>query len=280
MPVAPSQSAHNATRQAVSIARHEAKYVIPHALLPKIRSFIAPYCQPDPNCTGAPPEYVITTMQLDTHDLSLHHAKDRESWNRFKLRVRTYGTDNSSPIFAEIKRKLQGMVVKSRARVPRDKWCADLVLDPKRKVDIPFRSDKEAVAFLEFLRLTREIGAVPTVLIRYIRESYISVVDEYARVTFDRNLLYQPTNSWEFWGSDKAWKPIDTSLFQNKLQSFSGHVMELKSLPNVPRWMIEMIRELDLVRTGHCKYSNALWIESLFRATTDTPMYAEELMNP
>jgi hypothetical protein len=172
------------------------------------------------------------------------------------------------------------MVVKSRARVPRDKWCADLVLDPKRKVDIPFRSDKEAVAFLEFLRLTREIGAVPTVLIRYIRESYISVVDEYARVTFDRNLLYQPTNSWEFWGSDKAWKPIDTSLFQNKLQSFSGHVMELKSLPNVPRWMIEMIRELDLVRTGHCKYSNALWIESLFRATTDTPMYAEELMNP
>ena len=60
-------------RAQVQIERHESKYIIPRALVPEIREYIAPFCLPDPNGTGDPPEYTITTIQFDTADLALHH---------------------------------------------------------------------------------------------------------------------------------------------------------------------------------------------------------------
>jgi SPX domain protein involved in polyphosphate accumulation len=197
---------------------------------------------------------------------------------RFKLRARTYGTDDSSPVFTEIKRKIKTTIVKSRARIPRDRWCAELILNPNRILDISFKSDAEEVAFLEFLRLTREIGASPKVLIRYTREAYISTVDQYARVSLDRDLKYQRTHSWDGWGRDGKWRQIDCSLTQNKSLPFSGVILELKTLSDVPEWIIELVEKFDLVRTGHCKYSNAIWEESLFCGTTDSPIYATDLL--
>ena len=265
--------------QSFLVERHEAKYVIPRGLVSRIRDFIEPFCIPDPNGEGNPPEYVITTMQLDSPTLSLHHAKEHEALNRFKLRARTYGTDTSAPIYAEIKRKIKRVIVKSRARIPRDKWCADLILDPNRLLDIHFRSAQEHLAFLEFVRLVREIGARPVILVRYTRESYISSVDQYARVTLDRNILYQSTDSWTCWGEDRLWRPIDSSMTQNKQYPFSGVVLELKTLSDVPHWIVDLVQEFDLVRTGNCKYSSAVWVESLFRGSPDVPSYAIDLLN-
>ena len=57
------------------VSRFESKYVIPRALVPEVREFIRPFCRPDPHARGVPPEYVITTLQLDNPQLSLHYAK-------------------------------------------------------------------------------------------------------------------------------------------------------------------------------------------------------------
>lgn len=260
--------------ESIWVERHEAKYIIPVTLIPEIREFIRPFCDPDPNGTGDPPEYTITTMQLDTPSLSLHHAKFEEAIARFKLRVRTYGVDGKSPVFVELKRKIKGVVVKSRARIPRDKWCKELVLDPHRLLDVEFRSAKEEYAFLEFVRLVRQIGATPKVLIRYTRESYISHVDEYARVTFDRNLLCMPADSWTDWGEGKRWRSMDSTMIQDKDYRFSGVVLELKAMSNVPEWLVEVVEKFDLARTGNCKYSSAIYVEALFRGNTAAPEYA------
>ena len=75
--------------------RHEAKYVVhPEQVLP-IREFLRDYCIPDPNGTGPLPEYTVTTLQFDDPMLSLYHAKEEEALNRFKLRVRTYGSERA-----------------------------------------------------------------------------------------------------------------------------------------------------------------------------------------
>lgn len=264
---------------AIPKERYEAKYIIPTSMLPGIREFVKPFCVADKYGRGDPPEYDIYTLQLDSPDLTLHHAKDRDLNVRFKLRARTYGYDRNVPIFAEIKRKIKRTIAKSRAEIPRDKWCEDLVLDPYRLLDVDFRSREEEIAFLDFVRLTREIGARPAIVIKYTRESYMSIIDEYARVTFDKNLGYQATDSWTSFGENGTWIPIDTSLVQNKLYGFSGVVLELKMLHNVPRWIEELVKHFELVQTGHCKYSNAIWAESIFRGTSEVPMYASELLN-
>jgi len=260
----------------IQLDRHEAKYVIPVWLIPEIREFIRPFCEPDSHSRGDPPHYTITTLQLDSPQLSLHYAKSNEALNRFKLRVRTYGEPGDSPVFLEVKRKIRSTIVKSRTRVPFDCWNEELVRSKRLTID--FRSRKEETAFLEFIRLIREIGARPVVLIRYEREAYVSKVDHYARVSFDTRLCYQPTDSWTSWGRGGRWIPIDTNMVQNKGNNFSGAVLEIKTLSDTPQWMIDLVMNFSLARTGHCKYSNAVWQEALFRGTPVSPSYAIDLL--
>jgi len=258
--------------------RHEAKYIIPRSLVREIVGFIKPFCDPDPNGVGEPPEYVITTLQLDSPGFSLHRAKEWEALNRFKLRVRTYGEPGDSPVFLEVKQKTRGIIVKSRTAIPFHDWGEYLVRNLSRSPT--FRSRKEQDGFLQFVRLAREIAAEPVALIRYVRESYFSRLDHYARVTFDRKLEYQPTSSWDSWGRGGRWLPMDSTMAQNKSHSFSGVVLELKTLSDAPQWMMDLIQHFDLERTGNCKYSTAVWLESLFRGYPRAPIYAMDLLSP
>jgi hypothetical protein len=265
----------------VQLDRYEAKYVIPKALVPRIREYIRPFCEPDPNTKGDPPEYVITTLQMDSPNLALHYAKLWDFVDRFKLRVRTYGDPvGSAPVFMEVKAKHRGTVVKHRCHIPFDKWGKHLFEDKIIK-GISFKNKKEADGFYQFLRLTKEIGARPVVLIRYTRESYFGKMERYARITFDRNLLYQATTSWDSWGRDGTWrrldKPLDQTRRHDRETNYSGVVMEMKALSDTPKWMVNLASEFDLVRVGHCKYSNAIWAESMFRGTPWTPEYEIDL---
>lgn len=242
--------------------RYENKYLIHPALVPEIRAYALEYCKPDAYGKGAPPEYTVTTLQLDNEFLDLHYAKEREVLSRFKLRVRTYGEPGTAPVFMEIKRKFRQTIVKSRVCIPFEEWTEDLIYNPR--ISIEFSSSKEEDAFLEFVRLCREIDARPKTMIRYVRECYMSTTDRYARVTFDRKLEYQPTQSWTDWGRSGRWLSMDSPIAQGLGHPYSAVVLELKCLSDIPTWMLELIKEFDLVRTGNCKYSTALWSEAPF----------------
>ncbi|MDD4869942.1 MAG: polyphosphate polymerase domain-containing protein [Kiritimatiellae bacterium] len=261
----------------VQLDRHEAKYIISPRLVPQIREFIRPFCLPDEHTRGDPPEYDVTTLQLDTPSLSLYHAKELEVVNRFKLRARTYGNNLSDPVFLEIKKKFRGCIQKSRACIPREMWQDDII-KKTRLPPLTFWSEKEEMAYLEFIRLVKLLWAEPVALIRYTREAYFGKMDHYARVTFDRALMYQPTRAWDLSGDGKRWLSIDTSLAQNKSYPYSGVVLELKTLSDAPQWMIDLVMEFGLVRTGNCKYATAVGLESLFRGSPPAPQYAMDML--
>jgi hypothetical protein len=256
--------------------RYETKYVIRPSFVPRIREYIRPYCEPDPHGSGEPPEYVITTLQLDSPGLSLHYAKLWDFIDRFKLRVRTYEPIGSAPVFLEVKAKFRTTVVKYRSHLPFERWGANLFGDEIIR-GIRFKDSQEAENFYQFVRLTKQIGARPVMLIRYARESYFGKNDHYSRITFDRRLQYQQTYSWDSWGRNGRWRSLDKTLDQTRRHdqeyNFSGVVMELKTLPDVPIWMCNLVQDLDLTRQGHCKFSNAIWAESIFRSTPWTPEY-------
>lgn len=256
------------------VARYESKYIIPPAMVPAIRKFIEPFCVPDPYASGDPPEYSITTLQLDDDWYSLHHAKEREANHRFKLRVRTYGEIGSAPVFTEVKAKLERTIEKVRAAVPFSEWSPDVMAG----VALPrgFKSEHAEIDFLRFKRLVWEIGARPVALIRYIRESHVGSLDLYARVTFDRKLEYQMTDSWADFGRGGAWRGMDSSAAQGFGLPFSGVIMEVKTLAHVPEWVLEMVERFELNRSGNCKYSTALWREGLFRGHPGTHAFAAD----
>lgn len=245
-----------------AISRYEAKYVIPCSRVPEIRAFIQPFCKPDPHTRGDPPEYVITTLQIDDGRYSLHYAKEHEANARFKLRARTYGEIGSAPIFAEIKAKLEDTIVKKRARIPLPFWGEDLIFG--KALPDCFDNVKQEIDFLQFRRAVWEMGARPVALIRYIRESYIGTVDQYARITFDRKLQYQMTSSWSDFGRSGVWRGMDSQLAQGFGLPYSGVILEVKTLAYTPTWVQDLVQHFELRRQGNCKYSTALWREGVF----------------
>ncbi len=259
------------------LTRYEAKYIIPYSLIPRIREFIQPFCTADPNAAqNFPPEYTITTLQLDTRDFALHYAKEWEALNRFKLRVRTYDDIGSTPMYAEVKSKLGGVIIKNRVAIPFDEWCEDVIFG----LELPrsLRKDRDVSDFLQFKRLVWEIQAVPMVLIRYTRESYMGTIDQYARVTMDRKLQYQITDSWTDFGRSGLWRSMDSSEAQGFGLPYSGVVLELKSLAHTPTWIQDMVEQFELKKSGNCKYSTAIWREGAFRGFPHTHGLTEEIL--
>ena len=242
------------------IERHEAKYIVPYELMPEIRRQIQHYVHPDKHGVGEHPHYLVRTIQLDSRDLCLHYAKEVEQLNRFKLRIRTYGTDGKAPYFIEIKRKLGDVIVKSRSILKAKNYDPELFTNPGRHVQ--FSNGAEHMNYLDFIRLTQEIGAQPVLMIQYMRESYMGKIEDYARVTFDTNICYQMVSDYRFdTVNERRWRHIDTHT--GLRADYTGFILELKSKMGVPRWLMEIVRNFNLVRTGFCKYSAALRLESL-----------------
>ncbi len=262
-PIAESKVAGAARilEERVELERHEAKYIIHPSLVPEIREFIQPFCKPDPNAQRDPPEYVVTTLQLDSDTLTLHYAKERQAASRFKLRCRTYGLDDRAPVFLEIKRKMKDMVVKSRVTIPRELWGPDLFGKPVS--ESIFKKPRDLANFAEFRRLMHAIAARPVMLIRYHRESYLGIQEAYARVTFDRRLCYCPARGWDLPPANVRWRAMDSAMAFNR--SFSAVILELKTFRNAPVWMADMTERFNLERIGFCKYSTAIRLESLFQ---------------
>ncbi|MBC8206649.1 MAG: polyphosphate polymerase domain-containing protein [Kiritimatiellales bacterium] len=257
--------------------RYEAKYIIPPSLVPQIRDFIAPFCEKDPHAEGDPPEYMITTLQLDSEGLHLHRAKSEEAINRFKMRIRTYGSDEKVPVFLEIKRKLRGSISKSRVMIPREFYNKELFCGGPQP---EFRSKKEALAFFDFLRLREQMNMRPVVFVRYHRESYVGKNYHYARVTFDRKLCYRRTRDWAFPSDGDRWRAMDSTVALNR--KYPGVILELKTFRDVPLWMSELTERFNLVRSGFCKYSTAMDQEARFYGEPyPQPLYEDEsLLNP
>lgn len=248
------------------INRYEIKYLIPPEMVSEIREWIEPFVVRDPYGLGEFPEYRITTLQLDTPELSFHEAKEFEAINRCKLRVRTYGEVGSSSVFTEIKAKYQRTIVKTRCQIAFEDWNERLMED----VALPniFKSEQQEIGFLNFRRIVWQLGATPKLLVRYIRESYLGAAEDYLRITFDRTLEYQPTASWTDFGRSGTWFAMDSAEAQGEPSSFI--VMEIKTLDQVPLWIIHLVETFDLGQTGHCKYSTGVWQEGSFDRSMPT----------
>lgn len=248
--------------------RFEAKYIIPRHLVEPIKAFIKPYCAMDKHCAAAGGQYYINTLQLDSPAMSLHHAKEWEASHRFKLRVRTYGKPpGEAPVFMEIKRKYFERVIKSRACIPFNEWKPGVLEKSADKLEL--KSVKEREAFREFVRLCEEIDAKPMVYISYCREAFSGVFDHYSRITFDSQLCYQPVTDMYNWGGSDRFISMDSGLVRNRYES--SLVLEVKCTEQVPTWMVELVQEFDLIRCGNCKYSTAIWMESMLTGNGEAP---------
>jgi hypothetical protein len=227
--------------------RHEHKYIIDEAAADGIRRFVRQFLvldeYADPNHNNA---YFIHSLYLDAPDLRL--AKDTEDGkkNRFKLRIRFYDEVPTHPVFFEIKRRVNDVILKERTPVHRGSVGRILKGHYPERSDLLKNDPKNLAALERFCSLKDSIKGVGTAFVSYTREAYVSPDDDNVRVTFDRNLYASPYND-QF-----ILRPIDAWL-QPKIPG-GGVVLELKFTDTYPWWMHDLAQMFGLQRTTMAKY--------------------------
>jgi len=236
----------------VRLERLELKYLVDEATAARIRRDIAPYCRADRHALEPVPGrhergYAISSLYLDSPGLAFHRAKARGDAERLKLRVRTYG--EASPAVLEIKLRSSDVIDKRRASVPRE--VVDRLV---QGAPFAYVADEETKRFVDhFAGLAALYGAEPSLRIRYWREAYVSEVDDYARVTFDRAIEAQRATDWSLDEEGHGWLSFDHHWKPE--QRAANVVLELKCHSAVPFWITELVRAHRLRRCSFSKYS-------------------------
>ena len=249
--------------------RYEAKYLVTERQAAEIRRYCGDHLPPDPHAARRPGnEYPVISLYLDSPwRLLLRHTLEKQV-QRYKLRVRTYRRRHEPwaerPAFVEVKRRLNGVVQKTRARVGPEAvepvlWTECALFDGRGVYDPVTEQNVN-----EFLQLRNRIGAVPAVGTFYMREAYEGISAERIRITLDRNLHYgvlAPSRA----GPRETWWPTNAG----------GVILEVKFTNTYPFWVANMLRRLEVLRRGVCKYvicSRAAGVSAECRSLPKLPL--------
>jgi len=245
------------------LERHELKYLIPASLVEPISQFIEPYCQLDYHSLNSFENfYLVNSLYFDTRDCVFLQQRLYGCDRRFNMRARAYA-DGEAPYYLEIKQKSGGSVKKYRATVSAEEWPA-ILTDPLYRVpksDTPVaRRNKEL-----YMRLAKSYAIEPKVYTQYRRRAFFSTVDEYARVTMDREMKYRvqedvpgARNPYDLKPDDSLTHYDNETIYATNTYSDANIVLELKcNIGQVPMWMVDLITTFQLKQVGFSKYMNS-----------------------
>lgn len=252
------------------IERCELKYIVPYSLVEPICRFIEPYCALDHHSATQPGHfYPVNSLYFDTPNFRFLKLRMWGAARRFNMRVRAYADGRQAPYFAEIKYKTPTSVKKFRASLETAEWPG--ILDQKSSTSQhPVAVDKEEISRELFVRLAHAYAIEPKIFTCYRRKAFFSLIDDYARVTFDINMQYRQQDP--HFGRDIYSLSPDGDCINYDNQTIYGDeawedgnvVLELKATAGlVPLWMMELIRRFELKQVGFSKYLNSTRVEHL-----------------
>ena len=226
--------------------RFEQKYLVPEATAHCIREFLGAYLELDENGTGKPNfSYPVHSLYLDSDRLNLYWETINGNKNRFKLRLRFYNDDPDTPVYFEIKRRVNNCILKQRGGVRRGAvhWLlAGHFPEPDHLLT---RDARQLVALQRFCQLMSEIHARSKVHICYMREAWVSTLDNSVRVTLDRQVLAEPNLVARI--STEVRQPVPVFRRPNV-------ILELKFTNRFPDWFRELVRLFNCMQCGAAKY--------------------------
>ena len=231
-----------------NLERREFKYLITEALAEQIKNYLQGICVLDPYADEAG-GYPIRSLYLDTDEYDLYQANQREDQTRFKARIRSY-PQGGQGVWFEIKGRHGDTIQKSRAGVPEGVWQR-LLLEPTSFDRAAFKK-KDAPMIERFVYHAQAYHLRPKILVEYDRAAYVSTLDDYARVTFDRHIRCQAQNEVSVEAEPSHWRVVDHP--RRVGSRFPLCVLELKFGAMIPRWMLRLVQHFEVIRYSFSKY--------------------------
>lgn len=228
--------------------RFEMKYRISEAKAQQIRFFVQNYLKCDSFGVTQPDlSYSVNSLYLDSPSLKTYQDTINGDLNRFKLRIRYYDYDDT-PVFFEIKRRHNKVIMKKRARVHR--WAVKDILTGQIPTSehLVNKTSEDFQTIEEFSYLQNLLIAKPTMHVSYFREAYELEHSNSVRVTFDRNVKSNPD--------------VDFELMKNSLGDFPVFgdtvILELKFTDKFPNWLQELTQLFHLRQESAAKYVDSI----------------------
>jgi len=220
-------------------SRLENKYALPASLATQVLEYVRLFLPPD---QGLDRPQCVTSLYLETPELTFYQWHNERRIDRFKLRIRCYGQPPAGSAYFEIKCKNGELVSKRRAKVALSK--VDQVLAGVEQPD--------SSALREFLEARNQFDARPKVIVRCVRTAFrdYNAYGEVA-VTGDREIVFQPASCYDLVGNPQAWRPI-------ALPEESSPIVELKYANRPPTWMASLMSDLVKYRVRFSKYVAAM----------------------
>lgn len=243
---------NNRKELAPFLERYELKYVIPIELVEPISNFVSTFCSPDRySLLTTNGYYRVNSLYLDSSDFVFVRMRRDGAENRFYMRVRSYGDYPEMPYFLEIKQKKGNVVRKYRATVTNGTWHLAYT-KPGCVLCEENGNPTEAKIRALFQRMFFTYNVSPKLMIQYVRNAWVSDVDDYARVTFDMDLRFMPETEYNLVPREEEMVSCDpVTAFEPDCTV----ILELKCHTlQVPLWMIDMIKHFDLQRRSLSKY--------------------------
>ncbi len=230
--------------------RFERKYRIGEAQAQLVREFVRSYLVLDENGVGKPNySYPVHSIYLDSDDLKTYWMTVNSNKNRFKLRLRFYDDQPGSPVFMEIKRRVDNCILKQRAGLNKTVVAEVLAGQlPSPEQLLSPDSSKALTAIQNFVRLAQGLQARPKVHVAYLREAWIDPQSDAIRVTFDREVRGEPRATAQF--SCEMTQPVVP--FGNMV------ILELKFTNRFPNWLRDLVERFDLMTGSAAKYCESV----------------------
>ena len=214
-----------------------------------IRDFLVAHLEIDENGFGKPDfSYPVHSLYLDSGNLETFWSTVNGDRNRYKLRVRFYNDSPDSPVFLEIKRRVNNCILKQRGGVRKDAVAMILNGQMPAPQDLLRADGRSLAAVQNFLTLAASIGARPQAHVAYRREAYVDPLNDNVRVTLDRDVRTEIRTQLSFMTS-----------MQNPSLPFGNRViLELKFTDRFPNWCRDLVEFFDLVQCGAAKYCEGM----------------------
>lgn len=235
----------------MQIQRFELKYLIRQELALPIRDFVSSYLEIDEYAASRPNlSYPVHSLYLDSNDLKSYHETINGTKNRFKLRLRFYDDRLETPIFFEIKRRMNNCILKQRGGVRRDAvgWLlAGHLPEPTHLIS---KEPRQLVALQRFSLLMNQIHAKPKAHVAYMREAWVSPQNNSVRLTLDREMVFEPNSS-----------PVPSTRLTKTIFPFGKDIiLELKFTDRFPQWFRELVRVFGLMQFAAAKYAEGITV--------------------
>jgi hypothetical protein len=243
------------SRDRMQRQRFEHKYMLDEDQAQIIREFVHSHLELDENGVGKPNfSYPVHSLYLDSPDLYTFWRTINGDKNRFKLRLRFYNDRPDSPVFFEIKRRMNNCILKQRGGVYKHAVPRVLRGQMPDHTDLLRGDGKSLVAIQNFVTEVTRLHAVPQAHVCYLREAYVDPISDNVRVTFDRSVRTEPRREIDF----------STDMKSPSLPFGDRVILELKFTDRYPNWLRNLIERFELMQCGAAKYCEGLAGHSAF----------------